>query len=1079
MGDASQGAAQPRGLPFRLVEVAGEGRLGPVWKAEDPRTGRPVAVRFIAVDGRPGEELRRAVRAEYRRGVGLDHPGILALLDRGELLPSPEQAALGLPPRTPWVAWEWAPHRPLAAGRVRWSRLRPVVLAILDALGHIHARGITHGAIHAGNVVAVEPDGPVRLADLGAGRVELVAKDLTDHGAAPAPFQEDFAALGTLVHEAAGPGAPRELESWISRMRRRVSRPAYRHAAEAAEAFRRLDAPGGPGLAARVDPPPPAEDWRRPGGCADRRRGWLPAVGEGSRPVPLVGRDEERALLWATLRTVHAERRPRVVLLQGPEGVGKWSLVRDLALRAAEQGVAWRLSAWYAPVPGPDLGLVPMLARFLGCSGLPPALVRQRATRRLSALGVADADTRERIARLLTGGGAGTLEPGERGALLREALAALARRRSLVLGIRDVQWGVEAVEFLEGLFEGGGLPVLVACTLRPELLDRRPDVAARIARLLADPEVGQIDVGPLEKPDMMRLLEDELLLGPDTARSVAEASAGRPLMAVQLTRDLAESGALAPRPDGRRAHVRPGAELPTDVEAVWMARLGRVLAGRRPDDAAAVELAAILGGIVAPADWEDVGDAARVDWSEDLVDALLDAGLAVTWDGGAPGSWAFVHGSLVRTVVRRAVRARRAAAHHRACAAVIEARLDRGVDSPHESAELHRRLVRHLVAAGSLDDALAPLLRGIRGLVERGEGREAAGLLDSGRPAVAALANRPADPRWGELHVLRAEVAWLRRDREEFSVQGARAEVLARRWGWSSVLAHALLLRARVARYQGHASLASRRGFEAERLARELDEAPLAARARLELGRLALEQGEVEEAGSLCASADAALPGGRPAWIAGEVRLLAGAIALARGRPEEAREAAAAAVRLFEDARRRVGLVDALVLEADAARMDEDLDAAEAALARARETLGARVERPPDALLAATACLEVARRDPAAAGPAWMELLAALGRTGHRLLAAEASLGLACAAAAADDWAECDLRLDAAREILAECGFVHPDLAFLGRVLGDLAHDALELRRARRAWRLSLRQCEALELAGAAAALRNRLAEDG
>ena len=73
-----------------------------------------------------------------------------------------------------------------------------------------------------------------------------------------------------------------------------------------------------------------------------RNRTGMDALASG--PVPLVGRDRELGLLLEAARRAKAERRPRLVTLLGPPGIGKTRLVAELgrALDADNDLVTWR-----------------------------------------------------------------------------------------------------------------------------------------------------------------------------------------------------------------------------------------------------------------------------------------------------------------------------------------------------------------------------------------------------------------------------------------------------------------------------------------------------------------------------------------------------------------------------------------------------------------------------------------------------------------------------------------------------------------------------------------------------------------
>ena len=69
---------------YKILERVGSGRLGDVYRARDTRTGRTVAVTFVA-DMVIGAADRRArfVR-DARAGAALSHPNIAAIYDVGD-----------------------------------------------------------------------------------------------------------------------------------------------------------------------------------------------------------------------------------------------------------------------------------------------------------------------------------------------------------------------------------------------------------------------------------------------------------------------------------------------------------------------------------------------------------------------------------------------------------------------------------------------------------------------------------------------------------------------------------------------------------------------------------------------------------------------------------------------------------------------------------------------------------------------------------------------------------------------------------------------------------------------------------
>ena len=160
----------------------------------------------------------------------------------------------------------------------------------------------------------------------------------------------------------------------------------------------------------------------------------------------------------------------------------------------------------------------------------------------------------------------------------------------------------------------------------------------------------------------------------------------------------------------------------------------------------------------------------------------------------------------------------------------------------------------------------------------------------------------------------------------------------------------------------------------------------------------------------------------------------------------------------------------------EVARLQGDLDSAEIhyrdALVRMDE-LGAddaHVMR----LNLAQVLLNRARPDEAA--DLLRQSLRAFEGSAHRAMTGIVHTMLLSCAAAADDWQGWDRHADAASAVLAETGWVEHDVALAARMAGDLADDAGQADRARRAWRMALAQWERLDRPDEVAQVRCRLA---
>ena len=155
---------------YRIEAQIADGPLAAVYRAR--RGAAEVALKVyrpgLAADG---ERIRREHEAQARVG----HPCVVRLLDFGTL---PDGGA--------WLASEWIEgtrlEDRLAAGALSWSELFPVVSAIADGLGAIHAAGVVHRDLKPSNVLLPERPRPAAmLLDFGHSLV-LSAERLTDRG---------------------------------------------------------------------------------------------------------------------------------------------------------------------------------------------------------------------------------------------------------------------------------------------------------------------------------------------------------------------------------------------------------------------------------------------------------------------------------------------------------------------------------------------------------------------------------------------------------------------------------------------------------------------------------------------------------------------------------------------------------------------------------------------------------------------------------------------------------------------------------------------------------------------------------
>ncbi len=131
------------------------GSQGTVYRAQDTKLGRPVAIKVI--ERAAGDPHPPAINEAYLQGR-LQHPGLAAVLD----------ADAGAP--HPYIVFEYVAGQTLAERlwRAPLSSIeaRRVTIAVLDALAYSHGQGVVHGDLSPNNILLAET-GRVVVIDFG------------------------------------------------------------------------------------------------------------------------------------------------------------------------------------------------------------------------------------------------------------------------------------------------------------------------------------------------------------------------------------------------------------------------------------------------------------------------------------------------------------------------------------------------------------------------------------------------------------------------------------------------------------------------------------------------------------------------------------------------------------------------------------------------------------------------------------------------------------------------------------------------------------------------------------------------
>jgi serine/threonine protein kinase/tetratricopeptide (TPR) repeat protein len=276
---------------FRLDRPVASGGMAEVWAGTHVASGMAVSVKVITGDRARDDYFRQAFRSEIRAVAGLDHPGVILVLDHGEVGPD----GVGtLAPGSPYLVMEHASAGTLRDAHRRvlvWPEIQTILSSLLRALAHAHARGVIHRDLKPGNVLVCGSEDPrpgIKLSDFGLARlmedhdrpgsVEAVRGTL--HYMAPEQCQglwrdqgawTDLYALGCIayqmatgrapfkglrgdalmqahVHTPPPPmpprrGLPEGYAAWVDRLLRKSPWERYQRAADAAWALSRLPEP--------------------------------------------------------------------------------------------------------------------------------------------------------------------------------------------------------------------------------------------------------------------------------------------------------------------------------------------------------------------------------------------------------------------------------------------------------------------------------------------------------------------------------------------------------------------------------------------------------------------------------------------------------------------------------------------------------------------------------------------------------------------------------------------------------------------------------------------------------------------